>query len=76
MLFITHDFAVLKRATTRSYVLHEGAVVESGDTLELLASPHTVQARRLVRSAKALSLPSSLGGEICDDFGVKEAFRG
>ncbi len=76
MLFITHDFAVLKRATTRSYVLHEGAIVESGDTLELLASPHTVQARRLVRSAKALSLPSQVGGEVCDDSGVGEVFRG
>ena len=76
MLFITHDFAVLKRATTRSYVLHEGAIVESGDTLELLASPHTAQARRLVRCAKALSLPSADGGVLRDDSGVREAFRG
>lgn len=76
MLFITHDFAVLKRATTRSYVLHDGTIVESGDTAQLLASPHTVQARTLVCSAKMLSLPSTDGCALCDDSGMKEAFRG
>ncbi len=76
MLFITHDFAMLKRATTRSYVLHEGTVVESGNTAALLADPQTAQARRLVRSARVLSLPSSYGGESCDGSVMKEAFRG
>jgi peptide/nickel transport system ATP-binding protein len=30
MLFITHDFSVLARATTRCYVLDAGRIVESG----------------------------------------------
>ena len=56
MLFITHDFAVLNRATTRCYVLECGRIAESGDTDALLDQPRTDAGRRLVRSARALSL--------------------
>ena len=56
MLFITHDFAVLNRATTRCYVLENGRIEESGDTTALLDHPHTDAGHRLVRSARALSL--------------------
>ena len=56
MLFITHDFAVLHHATTRCYVLERGGIVESGATADLLASPHTGQAIRLVEVARELSL--------------------
>ena len=56
MLFITHDFAVLNRATTRCYVLENGRIEESGDTTALLDHPHTDVGHRLVQSARALSL--------------------
>lgn len=56
MLFITHDFAVLNRATTRCYVLENGRIEESGDTTALLDYPHTDAGHRLVQSARALSL--------------------
>lgn len=56
MLFITHDFAVLNRATTRCYVLENGRIEESGDTDALLDHPHTDAGHRLVQSARALSL--------------------
>lgn len=56
MLFITHDFAVLSRATTRCYVLENGRIEESGDTTALLDHPHTDAGHRLVQSARALSL--------------------
>lgn len=56
MLFITHDFSVLARATTRCYVLDAGHIVESGSTTELLASPATAQARGLVSAARMLTL--------------------
>ena len=56
MLFITHDFAVLNRATTRCYVLEHGRIEESGDTTALLDHPHTDAGHRLVQSARALSL--------------------
>ena len=56
MLIITHDFAVLNRATTRCYVLENGRIEESGDTTALLDHPHTDAGHRLVQSARALSL--------------------
>lgn len=56
MLFITHDFAVLNRATTRCYVLENARIEESGDTTALLDHPHTDAGHRLVQSARALSL--------------------
>lgn len=56
MLFITHDFAVLNRATMRCYVLENGRIEESGDTTALLDHPHTDAGHRLVQSARALSL--------------------
>lgn len=56
MLFITHDFAVLNRATTRCYVLECGRIAESGDTDALLDQPRTDAGHRLVRSARVLSL--------------------
>lgn len=56
MLFITHDFAVLNRATTRCYVLENGRIEESGDTTALLDHPHTDAGHSLVQSARALSL--------------------
>lgn len=56
MLFITHDFSVLRRATTRCYVLSEGHVVESGATSMLLEHPTTPEATNLVRAARELSL--------------------
>lgn len=56
MLFITHDFAVLSRATTRCYVLDQGRIAESGATADVLAHPGTDEGRRLVGAARALSL--------------------
>ena len=56
VLFITHDFSVLRRATTRCYVLSEGHVVESGATSMLLECPTTPEAINLVRAARELSL--------------------
>lgn len=56
MLFITHDFAVLSRATTRCYVLDQGRIAESGATADVLAHPGTDEGRRLVKAARALSL--------------------
>ena len=56
MLFITHDFSVLARATTRCVVLDEGAVVESGETATMLADPQDDRAARLVHAARVLTL--------------------
>jgi peptide/nickel transport system ATP-binding protein len=56
LLFITHDFSVLSKATTRAYVLDHGRVVESGATKNLLAGPKKPQTQRLVEAAKKLAL--------------------
>ena len=56
MLFITHDFAVLSRATTRCYVLDGGAIAESGRTADILHDPQGEPARRLVGAARMLTL--------------------
>ncbi|NEG55986.1 ATP-binding cassette domain-containing protein [Bifidobacterium sp. SMA15] len=62
MLFITHDFAVLQRATTRCYVLDAGLVVESGATAGLLAAPKAAPTRELVSAARTLTLHSDMAG--------------
>ncbi|MEJ5920831.1 ABC transporter ATP-binding protein [Bifidobacterium thermophilum] len=61
MLFITHDFAVLSRATTRCVVIDGGRVVETGRTEDLLRNPGEPATRRLVNAAKLLTLDADAG---------------
>ncbi|WEV68863.1 ABC transporter ATP-binding protein [Bifidobacterium sp. ESL0775] len=56
MLFITHDFSVLARATTRCYVLDDGRIIESGKTSDLLDDPQNEQTKKLVGAARELTL--------------------
>lgn len=62
MLFITHDFSVLARATTRCMVLDEGSVAETGETATMLAAPQDERTARLVRAARTLTLRASREG--------------
>lgn len=62
MLFITHDFSVLARATTRCVVLDEGSVAETGETATMLAAPQDERTARLVRAARTLTLRVSQEG--------------
>lgn len=62
MLFITHDFSVLARATTRCVVLDEGSVAETGETATMLAAPQDERTARLVRAARILTLRVSREG--------------
>ena len=62
MLFITHDFSVLARATTRCVVLDEGSVAETGETAAMLAAPQDERTARLVRAARTLTLRVSREG--------------
>lgn len=59
LLFITHDFAVLKRATTRCYVMDDGRIVDEGGTDELMRGASSDAARLLVHAATELSLHGS-----------------
>ena len=64
MLFITHDFAVLSRATTRCVVIDGGRVVETGGTEDLLRNPGEPATRALVRAAKLLTLGTGVGAGV------------
>ncbi|OSG97929.1 ABC transporter ATP-binding protein [Bifidobacterium adolescentis] len=73
MLFITHDFAVLARATTRCYVLDGGSIAETGTTASLLQAPASEPARRLVDAARLLTLPH--GNSAGSSVGSRESER-
>lgn len=64
MLFITHDFAVLSRATTRCVVIDGGRVAETGGTEDLLRNPGEPVTRALVRAAKLLTLGTGVGAGV------------
>lgn len=63
MLFITHDFAVLSRATSRCVVIDGGHVVDSGRTADLLRAPDQPATRALVQAARMLTLHAQAGAE-------------
>ncbi|MFA5521835.1 MAG: dipeptide ABC transporter ATP-binding protein [Castellaniella sp.] len=47
-LFITHNFSVVEYLSDRIAIMHEGRIVESGETTALLAAPAHPQTRRLL----------------------------
>lgn len=56
MLLVTHDFSVLARCTSRSYVLDHGNIVEHATTQQLLEGARNDVSRRLVDAACMLTL--------------------
>ncbi len=50
-LLITHDLRVIRAMAHRVLVLHEGRVVEEGETLALLAHPREDYTRKLIEAA-------------------------
>jgi peptide/nickel transport system ATP-binding protein len=53
-LFITHDLTVARAITDDVLVMHEGRIVESGPTDEVLANPRSEAGRLLVAAAPDL----------------------
>jgi len=49
-LFITHDLAVVRQVTETLHVLHDGRVVESGPTEQILGAPAHAYTRSLIAS--------------------------
>ena len=60
LLFVTHDFSVLKRIASRAYVLENGEVTESGKVEDLLNNPSAQATHDLVNAARTLSLKSAV----------------
>jgi peptide/nickel transport system ATP-binding protein len=53
-LFITHDLTVARAITDEVMVMHEGRIVETGRTAEVLSNPQSEAARALVEAAPDL----------------------
>jgi peptide/nickel transport system ATP-binding protein len=49
-LFITHDLSIVRQVTDRLYVMHEGRIVESGLTEEVLSNPRDPYTATLLKS--------------------------
>ena len=48
VLLITHSISQARRLADQIIVLHEGALIEQGDTERVLASPREAQTRRFL----------------------------
>ncbi len=48
LLLITHDLGVIRRMARRVYVMHEGRIVEAGDTGRVLSRPQEAYTRDLI----------------------------
>jgi peptide/nickel transport system ATP-binding protein len=51
LLFITHDLAVVASVCDRVLVMHEGRIVEAGDTRQVLTAPEHDYTRRLLAAS-------------------------
>ncbi len=54
MLFISHDLLSVSRLCHRVAILHQGSIVESGDTLRVLTNPEHPYTQRLVAALPQL----------------------
>ncbi|MEV7768449.1 ABC transporter ATP-binding protein [Microbacterium sp. NPDC086615] len=50
VVFISHDLAAVRRVADRVIVLHDGRVVETGETARVLSAPRDPQTRALVEA--------------------------
>ena len=54
LLLVTHDLAVARAATTRMLVMQSGRIVESGTTVDVLATPRHPYTRELIAATPDL----------------------
>lgn len=63
VLFITHDLGVLSTIADRTYVFKDGAVVESGDTDDVLLRPTHAYTQALIASRAQSLAQERIGAE-------------
>jgi len=54
LLFITHDLSLAAALCERTAVMHEGQIVEEGETKQILKDPHNIHTKMLIESAMAV----------------------
>jgi peptide/nickel transport system ATP-binding protein len=54
MVLISHDLALVRKVADRIAVMHEGAIIESGPTYEVISQPGQAYTRELLAAAPAL----------------------
>ena len=64
VLFITHDLGVLSTIADRAYVFRDGAVVESGDTDDVLLRPTHEYTQALIASRAQSLAQERVGAEV------------
>lgn len=80
VVFVSHDFAAVRRVADRVLVMHEGRVVESGAAAAVLDAPQHAQTRRLVAAASltvratAAAAPGAEPAARLEARGVSKAF--
>jgi ABC-type dipeptide/oligopeptide/nickel transport system ATPase component len=52
LLFITHDLALVAKFADRLAIMHQGKIVEAGETTKILARPEHPQTLRLLEAAQ------------------------
>jgi len=70
VLFITHDLGLAAERASKLIVMHQGKIVESGSSLEIVQHPQHPYTKRLIAAAPSLAsrrIHSSVVTELGDD---------
>ncbi|MFK4762277.1 ATP-binding cassette domain-containing protein [Microbacterium sp. ZW T5_45] len=78
VLFISHDFAAVRRLADRVLVMRDGEIVEQGPVSEVLENPAHEYTRTLIDATRHEPRESSSGGEavVVEAVGVSKSFGG
>jgi ABC-type dipeptide/oligopeptide/nickel transport system ATPase component len=59
VIYITHNFGIIKMLCQRALVMYKGKIVEQGEVNDILAKPKNEYTKRLIESLRQLKI----GGE-------------